>query len=425
MARHTAQAEYDRLREVRVHKPGMETFLGTLAPEPNLFLDSFDIGAAQQEHDEMVEVLNDFLGEDNVHHIHDDLADGPLRDMVRGDVPHGGVNIDTAMLDSPGETYGEMWDDIDGRSSYEQLQALLVNPDIRRTPAPSRPGDDRADDVTYTMENPITNLFFQRDQQFLGDRGPVMGKMAKQVRQPEVAIAQAAWEGIGADPVYAVQGDDTLEGGEFIPAGDVALIGVDPAGDAEPLRTTYGAAEQVLENGAVGYPEVGLVRAPVAEEERLKAAHNDGDTEADMHIMHLDTWFNVAAHDVAVMDEDLARNTTVDVYRMTEDGDYVQDRTETFHDYVTGEMDMEVVHAGYEARPEAANFLTLDDGVVLPIYRTDDSGAYDADDPANAVIEEMQDIGIEVVPDGRGLDLDNLTNGYGGVHCMTTPLDRG
>ncbi|SMO32457.1 hypothetical protein [Halorubrum cibi] len=40
------------------------------------------------------------------------------------------------------------------------------------------------------------------------------------------------------------------------------------------------------------------------------------------------------------------------------------------------------------------------------------------------MVEVLEDAGVEVLPDGEGLDPDQLTNGGGGIHCMTSPIRR-
>lgn len=456
MPEFTAGAEYDRLTAVRVHRPGIETILGTLAPDPNLFVDSFNVRAAQQEHDRMVAVLEEYV--DEVHYLEDDLAGEQMTELLTGnEAEPGTVTIDASDIDlgerdrAPGEV---LWDSLLSKEAGPQFQMVLTNLHMDRRPHqdPDRADDPRYDSVDYVMEKPLSNIFFQRDQQFLGDKGPVMGRMAKPVRQPEVDVAEAAWRGIGADPVYRVEGADTLEGGEFIPAGDFALIGVDTV-TRDVLRTTYGAAEQVLENEAVGYDEVGLVHAPLLAEKGEAIKHgNSDDAESDMDIMHLDTWFNIAADDVAVVDRQLAKNA-VHIYENTVDG-YRKTRSVDLLTYLD-EQGFDIVNASFNERPVATNFMTLDNGVVLPAYRpvpnsvavapekrTDEQAAelerlerrYNASlDGAeagsylpelNPVIEEMKQYGITVVPDGTGLNLENLTMGYGGIHCMTTPLNR-
>jgi arginine deiminase len=275
---------------------------------------------------------------------------------------------------------------------------------------------DREDEVTITMEQPATNMFFQRDQQIVGDEGPILCQMYYENRRSETPIVRQAWEDIGADVSSPVRQEETIEGGEFIPAGDFALIGVEsPQGDV--LRTSYGAAEDILESGQLGYDEVGLVKAPKAKAEEMAEKY---DSEADMDIMHLDTWFNIAAEGLAVMNENLAQEAEVDVFHR-EDGEYSISHTEDFVDYIK-QQGYDWVDIPDKELPEGANFLTLDDGKVLAIYNSDENGDYDPE--INQTIEGMKQQGVEVVPDGVGMDLENLTNGYGGAHCMTTPINR-
>ena len=56
------KAEWDTLKKVVVHKPGIEVFLGLLDPTASLYERSFDLSAAQKEHDFLVSVLKDEFG---------------------------------------------------------------------------------------------------------------------------------------------------------------------------------------------------------------------------------------------------------------------------------------------------------------------------------------------------------------------------
>ena len=51
------KAEWDALRKVVVHRPGIEAFLGLLDPTASLYERSFNLSAAQKEHDSLVGVL--------------------------------------------------------------------------------------------------------------------------------------------------------------------------------------------------------------------------------------------------------------------------------------------------------------------------------------------------------------------------------
>lgn len=415
MAEQSVDAEYDTLKSVRVLTPGFETYLGNLDPEANLFFDSFSVPEAQEEHREMVETLENEGVE--VRQLYEDLQGEPMHELM-----DELTEIDASRLDGREtevrERIEENWRALDPRA---QLQLVMSKPTLQRHP-PEVSEDDRSvrngrgDNMSITMETPATNMFFQRDQQLLGDKGPVMCQMYYDNRKGEMPVVEKAWDALGADIQDPVSDDQSIEGGEFIPAGDFALIGVEsPEGDV--LRTTYGAAEDILEAGAVGYDEVGLVKAPKEKAEQMAEEYG---TEADMDIMHLDTWFNIAAEGLAVMNEELAESTEVDVYQNNGD-EYVRSETQDFDQFLE-EKGYDWVDIPGEELPNGANFLTIDDGKVLAIYHPDEEGQYDPGQ--NQTIEAMRDAGVDVVPDGTGMNLENLTNGYGGAHCMTTPLNR-
>jgi arginine deiminase len=117
------------------------------------------------------------------------------------------------------------------------------------------------------------------------------------------------------DPVHRVSAGP-LEGGDYLPAGEFGLFGVSAdRPDGERLvRTSRAAARELLAADAVGHPEVGLVRAPLAADRRSRARHAGGDREAGMEIMHLDTWLNLAGHDLAVGRRPLVEAATVEVF---------------------------------------------------------------------------------------------------------------
>lgn len=423
---YTVDAEYDELDAVRVHRPNVEAFVGTLDPEPNLFFDTFSVPAAQEEHDRMVETLR---GEGvDVHYLYDDLAGGTLDGLL-----DEFVDIETGDLAGwrRGGVADAIYEDLLDLPPRKQMQAVLSRATLVRHPPvdgqmePSEEGNgnrglgvERRDSMSILMREPLTNIYFQRDQQMVTDQGVVLSRMRYNTRRPEVDLARRAWEEIGAAPLDPVPDGEYLEGGEFLPAGDFALIGADSP-DGQLLRTSYAAVQAVLQADAVGYDEVGVVRAP---KKKADTFADELDGEADMDIMHLDTWFNIPGEGIAVVNEELAASTEVDVYRRRSDG-YPEepDRTEVFADYLD-DKDYTTIDIPPHELPQAANFLTIDDRKVVPVYLPGDDGAYD---PAeNQTIEAMRREGVEVVPDGQGLDLSHLTNGYGGVHCMTTPLSR-
>jgi len=416
---HTVEAEYDRLSAVRVHEPGFEAALGALDPGPNHFSRPFSAREARREHERIVSVLRSAGVE--VCYLHDELADGGALEPLLESAVAVADGADGA--DAPDRA--DLLADVRAAGPHAALEALLLGPTFGRTtdadpdgPGSATPAPDGTGGLATSLDvrRPITNLYFQRDCQVVGDRGPIVPRPYSPTRRRELPLIEAAWEARGAAVAGRVDAPETFEGGDFMPLGEFALLSTSAVVDGEEavLRSTRGAAAGLLEAGAVGYDEVGVVRPPLAADERLAAAHDTGS-----RLLHLDGWFNVAAEGLAVAREPLLEAATVERYVREADG-YARRGTESLaalldrHDY-------EVIDAPYPER-WATNFLTVDDGVVLPIYETDD-GAYDPAD--NRTIERLKREGVEVLPDGEGVDPANLTNGGGGIHCMTSPIARG
>lgn len=388
---HTVRAAYDRLDAVRVHTPGPELLSGSLDPEPNLFDGYVPPDQARREHERIVAAIED-AGVD-VHQLADDLAAGDaLTELARRHV--------TVPDDF----------DLDGvLSAFDARETLgLVLARAHVEPEP-----DGATSVRF--ERPLSNTLFQADSSLIGDRGPVLCEMYEPVRRPEVPLARRAWEGVGAEVVHDLT-DEPVEGGEFLPAGEFALLGVSAEieGKEEVIRTTYAGGRNLLDSGAVGYDEVGLVRAPLAADRRLRAEHGTG-----TRVLHLLGWCNLAAEDVAVVDTTLAEAAAVDVYVRKGD-DYALDRSTSTLAYLR-EKGFEIVDTS-PAERWAANFLPIDDGRILTLYEPGPDGEYDPD--RNPTIERLRERGVEVLPDDTGLPVGTLTNGAGGINCMTIPLGR-
>lgn len=406
----TVEAEYDTLRTVRVHEPGIEAAIGAMDPGPNHFARPFSVREAKREHRRMVEALEDAGVE--VRHLHEDLAEGGVLEEFLSEA----VDVDDGGPAPP--TREELAGNLRDASGYERLQAVLVGPTVGRTAGSETGGNggsDGAVDTSVRVEHAITNLYFQRDCQLVGDRGPILPRLGTTTRRREQPLIEAAWRARGAALAHRTSATETLEGGDFLPLGDFALVGVSALEDGEEtvFRTTYDGGRELLEAGAVGYDEVGLVRPPLAADERLAAEHG-----TSSRLLHLDGWLNVAAEGLAVAREPLIEAATVEVFERAGDG-YERRGEETVAELLD-RHGYAVVDAPYPER-WATNFLTVADGTVLPIYETDD-GEYDPEE--NRTIERLKREGVDVLPDGEGLDPANLTNGGGGIHCMTSPIRR-
>jgi len=392
MNEHAVRAEYEPLNGVRVHTPGLELWSGSVDPGPNLFDAHVPPDQARREHERLVETLETAGVE--VHQLAEDLASGSCLDALVAEYVTVPDEVDL-------EGVLEAWE------PREKLQLVLARARLERHP-------DTATSVR--VDRPISNTFFQRDTTLVGDRGPVLCEMYEPVRKPEAPIVRRAWEAVGAEFAHEMSGEP-LEGGEFLPVGEFALLGVSAEvdGEEEVIRTSYDAGTRLLDSGAVGYDEVGLVRAPLEADRRQRREHG-----IESRVMHLLGWCNVAAEGLAVLDTTLARHATVDVYARTGDG-YEFDRSTDTLDYVEAQGYDVVAVSHAERWP--TNFLAVEDGRVVPLYEPGPEGEYRPEN--NPTIERLKERGVEVIPDGEGLPRGALTNGAGGIHCMTCPLGRG
>lgn len=396
MSQYSVRAEWEPLSAVRVHTPGVELWSGSLAPEANLFEAHVPPEQARREHEALVEVLAESHVE--VHRLADDLAGDALDDLTRSVLAEGDVDRIDDVLAS-----------FDAR---EKLAVVLSRPHL--APETAAGGTDGA---SVTLEAPLSNIYFQRDTTIVGDEGPILCHMSEPIRQREVPIVRRAWEAIGAEFSYEMTGEP-LEGGEFMPAGEFALLGVSAEVDGEEhvIRTSYEAGERLMRDGAVSYDEFGLVRAPLEADRRLRQDRGLGS-----RVMHLLGWFNIAAEGLAVLDADLAETAAVDIYRI-DGGSYEYSHTTSVLEYVRDEQGFDVIDVA-DAERWPTNFLAIDDGVVIPLYEPDADGGYQPTN--NPTIEALRDHGVTVRPDGIGIPRAALTNGAGGLHCMTTPISRG
>ncbi|MCF2164974.1 MULTISPECIES: arginine deiminase family protein [Halobacterium] len=467
-----ATAEWDPLQAVRMHLPGAETFVGIMDPEPNLFLNDFSLVDAQQEHLSLSQDLEAALPASNpIHYLHDDLANGNGMNALLS----SRVNFDLSELgaDEQVNRRDKMWARLHELSPHTQIQAVLGNAEVIRHHSHSDeevPGSnpDRWDTTSVQLEQPLTNMYFQRDQQFVTQNGVVLCSMKEDTRKPEVDIARASWEALDGDEFdvdivadmsqvrehdvteHVPERDDIqetevlVEGGDFYPAGEFSLLGVSakiPEGEAYPKhdiaaddteyvhRSTYAAGHRLLMDDAFGSEEVGLVRAPF---EAAQAHKDDDNGEVEMDIMHLDTWFNFVDDDLVVAHKELVENTTLDVYARTHGGEkpYTLERPDVnFGEYLR-EKGFEIVdvydyvdpsHPDTDMALKAiTNFLTVGPRKILPVRFSDDD-----DGVMKQFIDGLQeDYDVTVIPDGEGRKIINLRAGYGAIHCMTTPLRR-
>ncbi|BFH72819.1 arginine deiminase family protein [Sulfurisphaera javensis] len=216
------------------------------------------------------------------------------------------------------------------------------------------------------ISDPLPNLYFMRDQQITVKDGIIIGKMATKQREREVEITKLFWEALGIN--YREIRKGKLEGGDFFPMDDFLLIGIGNRSDIDGVSELF------------NYGEVAVVH------------------ESRKEFFHLDTFFNVPSSNTVVGVKKLMEESKTEVYYY---GKLIE--VTTFYDYITRKKGFNLIEISErEAKQHLTNFLTIDDGKIIS--------------PKNSKKFKEFDV-IEV-------NVENLTGGAGGIHCMTAVIRR-
>jgi arginine deiminase len=428
------KAEWDKLKKVVIHRPGMEMVLGLLEPYGSLYERAFSHKEARREHEMLQHVLeNEF----NVEVIRLEHAivnaadrDPEIREKLIG-TAHDSIEYrgDKKSVEA---AKNKFFSDAKYLDAEQFFATLFLNPIIDFKAGKG----ERNVSLNITERQPLSNLYFMRDQQFVTDKGIVICRMAKPARRREPEITKFLWEEVLHMPIVLETKDPgTIEGGEFIPMGDFALVGI---GD----RTNRNAIDQLLSIG-LGFQEIGVVH-------QAKHPLIPSDKPDPMVNMHLDTYFNVASNNVVVSNEDLIKDAKVEIYHKDGEGKFVKDNAEiNLYEYITGKGFYVINITTLEQLSYATNFLCIESGRILAIEvervakkvlttlkdisRKDPTRYSKLYEQAQRDYEFLRSEG-QFFPhkkelykhdiDAYPVVLENLTGGYGGAHCMTCALNR-
>ena len=426
-------AEWDKLRKVAVHSPGIEMYFGLLDPFASLYERSFNMEKAIKEHEILRYILKHEFKVDIIPLKEKllDLADKSLiireklMDLANGKISYTGDIYEVKYAKYESKKNRDILD-----SDY-YFKSLLLNPTVNLKSGVGT----RMIQLHVTENEPLSNLYFMRDQQAVTDRGIVLSRMSKPQRMREPEITSFLWDSLNMPLTCEVKDPGIFEGGDFIPMGEFALIGV---GD----RTNMAGVEQILRNG-VGYSEVAVVHQPT------HPLLPPGKTDYMMN-MHLDTYFNVASDGVVVGCDILLKNAEVEIYQRESLGEYIKINNYTnLHDYITSKGFEIIDLTTLEFLAYASNFLCVKNGTIISV---------EVDRLVKNVIKNLE-VKASVDPETYGdllkqvkkeytflnsqgqffphkkeiyqqdidaypLNLTNLTGGYGGAHCMTCALKR-
>ena len=382
------QAEWSKAGDILMHTPGQELFNGVIHPSAGLFEDYFDVDKAAEEHRGYIRML-----EANgicVHTVLDILNEVGI-DSLRTLAEKVLIYDISGIPDEDAEATEAYRQEVLRKLSRNDLiRCLLLQPTVKLSKTDNNTGYE-----AQYIQNPLMNLYFTRDQSITTPRGHIICRMNSSQRAPETEIINLCYEHLGLKPILRITGDGRLEGGDYIPAGNISLIGCG-------MRTNDEGIRQLMEADAFGHDTVVVVR----------------DHKLWQMQMHLDTHFNIIDKDLCTMvssrlnaqpgDPEFntcdiwARQPGTKAYTLLK-------QDQPFVEYIKG-RGFDIIPIDYDDEMHYANnFLTIAPRHIMAVGGQ-----------SEALQQRFRDAGVNV----EWIPLESLIDGYGAAHCMTQVLQR-
>ena len=382
------QAEWSKAGDILMHTPGQELFNGVIHPSAGLFEDYFDVDKAADEHRGYIEMLE--KNGIRVHTVMDILQQvgiDSLQSLASSVLVYDISSIpdeDAAAM----EQYRK--DVLQKMSRNDLIRCILLQPTVKLSRTDSNTGYE-----AQYIQNPLMNLYFTRDQSITTPRGHVICNMNSSQRAPENKIIELCYNHLRLKPILRIEGDGRLEGGDYLPAGNVSFIGCG-------MRTNDEGIRQMMEADAFGHDTVLVVR----------------DHKLWQMQMHLDTHFNIIDRDLCTMVRSRLEAMPGDPEYGTCDIWARQPGTKAYTLWKQDQPFVEYIRSrGFEIIPidyddemhYANNFLTIGPRHIMAVGGQSEQ-----------LQQRFSDAGVNV----EWIPLESLIDGYGAAHCMTQVLQR-
>lgn len=362
-------SEWGKLRDVMVYTPGIEVAYAQLAPIQSLYKGFIKLEKAVEQHEELKRTLGEYAHVWDLKEVilkNENILKEYLKDKVS--------KFYSSEIEKKAKEIIESY-------SPEHLWTLIVlrPEDIVH---PYDESDIRKKGMNVLI-HPLGNLYFMRDQQFITDKGMVIGNCNMPARKPETEVVELGWKSIGIQPIYKME--NPFEGGDFIPLGDTVFIG-------RGYRNTWRSINEILEKDLFTAEEVSIFVQPSAQ-----------------NTMHLDTYFNLIAPTLGVGCEDVLKTVEVCVYQKDDDH-YIFKSREQALNYLK-RKGIEIISITRDEQERCGtNFLTIEENkIIFP----NNSGL-------ERVKKTLEKHGTDVIL----VNTSELQKGYGGIHCMTAVIRR-
>lgn len=382
------QAEWSKAGDILMYTPGQELFNGVIHPSAGLFEDYFDVDKAAEEHRGYIRMLE--ANGIHVHMIYDILEEVGI-DSLRALAGKVLVYDISSIPDEDAEkTEAYRQEVLQKMSRNDLIRCILLRPTVKLSKTDNNTGYE-----AQYIQNPLMNLYFTRDQSVTTPRGHIICNMNSKQRALETEIINLCYEHLGLKPILHVAGDGRLEGGDYIPAGNISLIGCG-------MRTNDEGIRQLIEADAFGHDTVVVVR----------------DHKLWQMQMHLDTHFNIIDKDLCTMVSSRLNATpgdpeynTCDIWaRKPGTKEYaLWKQDQPFVEYIRG-RGFQIIPIDYDDEMHYANnFLTIAPRHIMAVGGQSEE-----------LQQRFRDAGVNV----EWIPLESLIDGYGAAHCMTQVLQR-